>query len=67
MTAPDTLPMFLTRSHLAALAAPLGLTADGLRSVPGFTEAAEVRLSPKRPRFRRDAVLTFLGRLEATS
>ncbi|MGV8951468.1 MAG: hypothetical protein ACOH2M_10230 [Cypionkella sp.] len=67
MTVSDHLPMFLTRSHLSALAAPLGLTADGLRSVPGFAEAAEVRLSPKRPRFRRDAVLAFLGRLEATS
>lgn len=63
----ETLPLFLNRTHLADLAAPLGLTADGLRSLPGFAEAAEVRLSPKRPRFRRDAVAAFLRRLEACS
>lgn len=63
----DALPLFLNRTHLAILAAPLGLTADGLRSLPGFAEAAEVRLSPKRPRFRRDAVAAYLRRLEASS
>ncbi|CAN5349686.1 hypothetical protein BH09PSE1_BH09PSE1_25070 [soil metagenome] len=67
MIAPETLPLFLSRRHLADLGAPLGLTADGVRSLPGLAEAAEVRLSPRRPRFRRDKVLAILAKLDSDS
>lgn len=66
MTAPDNLPMLINRRQLGALVSRIGLTADGARTMPEIA-AAEVRLSPRRPRWRRDAILGVLERLEAAS
>lgn len=66
MTAPDALPILINRRQLGALVSRIGLTADGARSMPEIA-AAEVRLSERRPRWRRDAILGVLKRLEAAS
>ena len=66
MTAPDTLPVLVTRRQLDALVAPYGLTADGARSIPEIA-AAELRLSPRRPRWRRAAIMRVLAGLEGAT
>ncbi len=62
----DALPMLLNRKQLGRLAARIGLTADSARTIPEIA-AAEVRLSERRPRWRRDAVLGVLERLEGAA
>lgn len=59
----DTLPVLINRQQLGSLMSQVGLTADGARSMPEIA-AAEVRLSERRPRWRRDVVLAVLDRLE---
>lgn len=66
MIAPDNLPMLINRRQLGALVSRIGLTADGARTIPEIA-AAEVRLSERRPRWRRDVILGVLERLEAAS
>lgn len=58
--------MLINRRQLGALVSRIGLTADGARSIPEIA-AAEVRLSPRRPRWRRDAIMRVLAGLEGTA
>lgn len=66
MTAPDNLPMLINRRQLGALVSRIGLTADGARSMPEIA-AAEVRLSERRPRWRRDPILALIAKLEGAA
>lgn len=66
MSVRDDLPLLLTRQQLGALVERLGLRADSARSIPAIA-AAEVRLSERRPRWRRDVILTALKTLEGAS
>lgn len=54
--------LFIDRKGLAALVAPLGLSASGFETLPGAPAA--IVLSPRRRRWRRAQVESFLSRLE---
>lgn len=60
-----TAPVFINRRQLAELVEPWTLTAEGFESLPGAPPA--IALSPRRRRWRRSEVVSFLHKLEGAA